>query len=339
MQIHKVNLDAIKEEAEKVKRESKSGSFGDLVYFKFSKGDNLVRIFPPYNMKGLIGKRRIQHFSCPPDNDVLFCLKSWEDDFDSCPVCDEIERLYEKYPGVIDLGRQQSVSSYVVNLIDVNEIDRGVQIGTFNPSLYNWVLQQILDAQIGDITDPEKGLNLKVSKEVKKGKGGKEYTRYNKTLMPDRCPIHEDQEIVDMLIESMIDLDQVYSAPDEELLAELESKARLFGKYYDRKLGKDTSGSSVREDLKRKIQERNKKKTETTSDKVKEEKKEEVKDTVVPSDASGKGETYPSCYAGLDTPDEHEDGSYGPSLDLEKCLFCDHMVSCESEAKDKGLIS
>jgi hypothetical protein len=315
--IHKLDMSAIEHEVERLKK-SGVGEDSNIPFFKWEEGDNTIRIMPPFSSKGRIFTRRIQHFQLPPESSICSCLYSYSGEFDNCYVCDAIEELHKKFPGVLDLGRQEPKESFCYNVIDRADEATGVQIASFTPRLHNWVCQQIQDKRIGDVTDVEQGFDIKVTKKVTH-RGKKEFTTYNQTLMPRPCKLHDDTEIVNMWLNDVWDLDKVIcTAPDEEKLADMHKLAVAMTMYY---INKNTDSSKVRDAVR-----------SSTSERVE---KSQSKDVHVPENNDKPDySTMPECYAGRDNPTPHDDGTIGPK-EIKKCTFCMHEVPCAQAAKTK----
>lgn len=373
MRVHKLNTEYIAQELDRIEHEPKKKRRGGVNYHKWHEGDNIVRIGPPWSAKGQIAKKKISHFNLPPDMDNLPCMFNWPEKFDFCYICDVIEKLHKQYPGLIDLGRQEPQDNFQCNLLDREEENLGFQVGNLNPRLHNWVMHQIGDRRIGDITDVMEGFDIKVTKTVTK-KRGKENTRYSETLMPRPCTLHEDEAVMEVWLDAMNDLDAINEPPDDAFLADIQTVASAMYKYYVGKnsrhsasevrrrvtdddfdknanddpttsrsssssssrvsgtgsVGGETSRGSSRDDSRRSI-----------ADQGKVDPKSEAQPpqrrTVTPEPKEKDLSGMPSCYCGHELPDAHENGSFGPDDNLDKCTFCEHEIQCKAEKMKKGI--
>lgn len=279
MRVNKLNMEVVRDELERLKRDTKASPAkgGKIPYFKWEVGDNVVRILPPYSAKGLVFKKRIQHFNLPPEGDIAFCLRTW-DSFDSCFICDKIAELHSQFPGVIDTGRQDAVDSYLCNLIDRANEAAGPQIGSFSARQYNWVMQQLNDRRIGDITDVDEGFDIKVTKTVTR-KRNRDTTRYVETLMPRPCTLHDNPEIAEAWVSKIWDLDKVVKEPDDEWLLGIKASANaLYKSFSSRQTRSETAEVRKAVDAGTRVR-----------DKKEEPKKEVEKESTAPAD-------YPSCF-------------------------------------------
>lgn len=327
MLIHKLNMDALNKEAEKLAERGTNNGGNNWKWFKFQLGDNVIRVCPPYNQKGKYFLERIQHFQLYPENKIHPCMCSW---YDNCYICDTIKKLYEMFPGVVDLDQQKSSSAYLVNLVDRSKMDVGVQVGSLSQGIHSWLIDQIRDEKIGDVTDPLMGFDIKITKLVKKGR-----TSYQKTLMPRPCKLHESKDIMEIWLNELPDLDLLDKEPTSDEIAEIKSTTSAMVQYYVNRFGnqqqsysqKVSETANTREE--RFVRNNQDQKTDTK----REERKTEV---VVPSEENKKViNKYPICYMGNEKPEPHEDGSIGFSDKLEKCAFCAYEIDCLREKRNK----
>lgn len=95
------------------------------------------------------------------------------------------------------------------------EEDKGVRIWSFGKTVYQDLLNVMLDADYGDITDPKKGYDIKVSCEKLPGK---QFADTSIRPRPNPSPLHEDQSQARQWLESIPSLDDLHTLkPYEEI--------------------------------------------------------------------------------------------------------------------------
>lgn len=96
------------------------------------------------------------------------------------------------------------------------EEDRGVRVWSFGKTVYQDILNIMLDADYGDIMDPKKGYDIKVSCEKV---AGKQFADTSIRPRPNPSPLHEDVSKVKEWLNSIPNLDDLfYEKPHDELL-------------------------------------------------------------------------------------------------------------------------
>jgi len=327
MIVHKVNMDHIANEAEQARKAAESrGDFPDLKYYEWVIGQNCFRILPPYNAKGLLWKKQVQHFRLPPDNKIIPCyLGSYPDKADSCFVCDALEKILKMFPE-LNLKRQGPSDQYRLVVIDRRHEDKGPQIVRFTAALKNWVSLKIDDPKIGDITDIESGIDITVDMSKKKRKDGKDQTTYTPDFVPRPCPLHEDDEVIAAWCSQIPDLDKVFKYPKEEWVADHHDYVDRMVAHYIRKHRSGGVGAIDRQDDEG-------------------SKQPPSRDTDPPSSLEGLDpRDLPSCFAGLKNPEPHTGdgvpkelaGSVGHNEALEKCMLCPSELRCIDAKAARG---
>lgn len=127
-----------------------------------------IRILPPWgkSANGFFYYDSAQHFgvSIGGRNRAISCLEY--KDKGKCPVCIFINRL--KGSGDKDQAklaeRLRKNPRFFVNIIDRDDEDKGIQLFGTNKKCIEAVLDASDDSDIGDITDPESGRNLIITR-------------------------------------------------------------------------------------------------------------------------------------------------------------------------------
>jgi hypothetical protein len=312
------------------KNQLESGSRKDSIdRYEWKTGENNLRMLPPWNARGFHFKKQLAHFDMPPNRQICNCLLTWPDKFEDCLVCKAIDSIVAQMP-TLDLGRQSSSASYHANCIDRDNEDKGVQIVRFTPKTRNWIVLQQDKEKIGHIADIERGFDLCIDKTTKKRKDGSDQVEYVPSFTPERCPLHEDDKTVALWLGQAYDLDKVVRSPtDEELGKVAKAIGAMTAFYQSKQSGRGNGGtsaatSSVGTDV---VGGGNSGKSEPTT------RSDEPAQTMADVDPNA----VPECFAGLESPEKHEDGVYGFNDTLEKCLLCKHELQCADAKSRKGL--
>lgn len=341
--VHKPNMEFVATEAARIRAQNvDSGAEDrDLNFYTWKTGDNILRLLPPWSAKGFVFRKVCTHFEIPPERSVVKCLMTWPDKFDDCSLCSAIDKVQALFPSS-DLGRQRYNVHYYCNVIDREDEGEGVQICRMTPSMYNWVQLQMDDPKIRDLTDYESSFDLKITKTVKRSKG-RDNIRYSCSFVPERCPLHEKDNVAVMWLSSLYDLDRVFGPPDDEQLSEMHGVASRMITYYQRACREGpVPGISVVDPDDPLLGEAE------ASTGGSEPSRPQQGTTAAASDSEATGEVaehlseldpqeLPPCHASLDKPAAHSNGSHGYQADLEKCILCPYEVACMHAKVTKGL--
>lgn len=345
--VHRPNMEAVKTEAARIRAEGDYSGDRDLEFYEWKTGQNNLRLLPPWSAKGLIFKKVLKHFEIPPEKQIFTCQHTWPDKFDLCLSCEALDKVQAQFPEA-DLGRQRSTPNYYANVIDRDDEEKGVQLCRFSSSVYNWIMLQLDNPKIGDITDYEKGYDLVIDKTEKRRKGGGTYVKYTCSFIPGASPLHESDEAVTTWLTNLFDLDKVFRPLTDEEVSDMQGAASRMLIYYQRRFRGDApaSGSGpsgVADDSPR---ERTQGATESTGAKGRGEGLS-GEETAPESTAGGSEKvgslgdidprSVPDCHAGLKDPKQHEDGTYGFNPVYEKCLLCPVETACMAAKADKGI--
>lgn len=338
----------VRQEAERIEKEAANKSTsGPIQRYDWKEGDNNLRLLPCWAAHGRIFRKEAEHWELAPGKDHFPCLlETWPSKTDHCPICDAIDKILAAFPE-LELRRQMPASKYAANVIDRDDEEKGVQIARFTPASYNWIMAEMGNPKIGDVTDIETGIDLKVVLKIKARKGGGTQKEYTPGWMPRVTPLHEDDDLVAQWLEGLYDLDKLKPYPDDEKIGEIISKGSAMVSYYFKKYKQDnergrSSGEEAAEES------RPARRTEVA--KPEKEKKAEPKKretaksrTSTLDGVDPKG--FPPCFAGLEAPEPHDGsdvpedvvGTFGFNEDLEKCVICEHELRCMDAKEEKGL--
>jgi hypothetical protein len=118
-------------------------------------GNNYVRVMPPWNEKGEIYTKVFFHWRVGPDEQSFPCLKQFGQE---CPICTACEVLAKSNSS---MARELSARPrYMLNIIDLENVNFGVQVWGCGKTVLQEVLGYINDPKWGDLTHPDKGRNI-----------------------------------------------------------------------------------------------------------------------------------------------------------------------------------
>lgn len=216
------SLDKIRKNLEKAKEDAARRSAN---FFQFKEGRNLIRILPPWEGAEDISRPMGKHWNLGPEGkDSVFCPRHCCDGA-PCPICEEIDRRWKAKPDDATKDYLRSIGAsqrYYVNLLDLNDLDKGVQIGELPKTVLEeiWTLMVDADTGLGDITSWDAGYDLIVEKT---GKGL--LTRYN--VKPKRTPSAISRELYAPKLFNLDNFVKTMSYTDLKLVWEGKSPAAL----------------------------------------------------------------------------------------------------------------
>lgn len=204
-----LNLERIRENLQKAKEEADKRN---AKYFQFKDGRNVIRILEPWDdATGDISRVFAKHWGLGPEGKTaVFCPRV---SFGlNCPICDELDRIWKAKPDESTkewLRKVGATPRHYVNIIDLNDLEKGVQAAEFPKTLIEdvWKFISDPDAGYGDITDWDNGYDLIVDKS-----GVGLSTRYDITVKRTPTPISKDFK------EHIINLDALVKKESRENL-------------------------------------------------------------------------------------------------------------------------
>lgn len=183
-------------------------------YWRISKDIHRVRIMPPYDNEGNFFRQFGKHWRIgPEENVVIYCP---QDTFAMpCEVCNRLKKVVgEVYEGMRKnpmrkaeyekqlqyLKEKTSSLRYYVNLVDMDEVDKGVQVGELPQTVILAILDIIQNEQAGygDITDPNEGFDIFINRT--KDPSDKRNTKYSVSTVrtPSAIPAAWKESIVNL---------------------------------------------------------------------------------------------------------------------------------------------
>lgn len=185
-----LDIEALRKKMEELnerKNRSGNGGGGRIKYWKPKQGRNVIRILPGKNGNDFYAEARVRYNVGPNKKRVVVPL----DPDEACPIKDFVDALYKS--GDKDdeklAKKMRATNRYLFNVIDrsVEEGQEGygeVMVYECGPSVFTDILSIICDPDYGDITDPENGWDIIITKT------GKDLeTEYKVNARPKQSPI------------------------------------------------------------------------------------------------------------------------------------------------------
>jgi len=232
---------------EQKKKEKSDGGGGGGVDKRWARmpdtGELKVRFLPPYEGDPVPGMVIHKHYNLPKHDKIpgnITCFKTWGLD---CPICSVIE----EYKDRTNLDDFSGTSAYFNVLV--------LESKEHNPALpyilqtsgytYEWLLQQVLNSEVGDITDVEDGANVTFVRKKKKG-------AFERIISRRSSPIADSTEKIDNILGEMYDMKKIWRNPDDNyfnIAEELAKKLREIIEDRLIRLGSNAAGTdkAVRE--------------------------------------------------------------------------------------------
>ena len=152
-----VNVDKEREKLEEIKR-------GGTRFWTPKEHSNLIRILPPYSGEDWY-KETWFHFGVGVDRKPIACARRLLDE--ACYICEKVDELRKSEdPRDVELPTQIASRRRVFyNIIDLDDVESGVQIFSSGVTIFKELLMYVADPDWGDITDPEEGYDIVIERE------------------------------------------------------------------------------------------------------------------------------------------------------------------------------
>lgn len=212
---HGVNVDKEREKLEEIRK-------GGTRFWKPKEGASLIRILPPYSGEDWY-KETWSHFGIGVDRKPIACARRLLDE--PCYICDQVDELRKSEdPRDVELTTQIAARRRVFyNIIDLDDIESGVQIFSSGVTIFKDLLMYVADPDWGDITDPEQGYDIVIDR-AGTGIDTKYNTRAKKNPTPliDPGLLDELRDLDDMV--EILDYEQVKAIYEGEEFVKEEKK-------------------------------------------------------------------------------------------------------------------
>lgn len=324
---------------------SSSSSNGNSQSLRFLKvpptGEIKLRFLPPIEGKKIPGKLVWKHYHMP-DIKAVTCLRTYDK---TCPVCKVVEDFRLKMDDETISDFESKVSAYFNVLVLEGGFDTNgkpcnpklpylLNCGEYN---YWWLLDQISNPDVGDITDPITGSSVVFRRKKTNG-------ALDRIIARQASPIASSDEEVEAILSQMFDMDKVWKNPDDEYLQKVLMTAKALKLQLQERI-ESLSSNPVTEAVNAPKPEAPAPKQEVQpSEDVeqpesKAEEKVEAKSKPAPAPEKKKEEAKPAS-----TPDKvngfakpaNAKPCFGQHKDCDECLECEDELECEMFTENAG---
>ena len=199
------------------------GGKGGARFWKPSEGENVVRIIPTKD--GDPFKHFHFHYNVGEKTGILCPKKNFGDE---CPVCDFVSKLYnDGDDDSIQMARKLVAKSRFFSPVVVRGEDaEGVKVWGYSKTVYENLLQLVLNPDYGDITDPNNGTDLVLTY----GKApGAMYPSTNITARRKTTAISADPDQMSEYLDSEPDFDNLFEVKSKEDVSAILDRFLLGG--------------------------------------------------------------------------------------------------------------
>ena len=131
-------------------------------YFKALDGQNEIRILPPAFGNDTFYVEHATHYKVGPNSKSIECPRTIGE---KCPVCEYVSTLYNGTEEDKLLAKEiKAKKRWAINIIDVKNPQNGVQIYDIGETILEQILGQMMNPEVGDLTDPQTGRALIITK-------------------------------------------------------------------------------------------------------------------------------------------------------------------------------
>ena len=174
-----------------------------IVPYKFNKDNPFQELFFHYQFENKTMVSPVTYGRPDPINEFSTKLKSTgvKDDWIQGK---RLEPKMRTYAPVIVRGQESE----------------GVKFWGFGKTVYQELLSIIADPDYGDITDPINGRDITVEKQTP-AEAGNQYGKTTIRVKPNMTPLTENKEQLKSMIESQVDINELYTEPSYDELKEV----------------------------------------------------------------------------------------------------------------------
>ena len=194
---------------------------GNAKFWKPNDGENVIRIMP--SPDGDPFKHFHFHYNLGATAGTLCPKKNFSED---CPVCDFVSKLYNDGDDESrEMARKLVAKSRFFSTILVRgEEDDGPKIWGYSKTVYENLLQLVLNPDYGDITDADSGTDLVL---VYGKSPGAMYPSTNITARRKSSRLVSDEDRMAELIEETVDYDKLFETKSSQDIAAMLDKFLL----------------------------------------------------------------------------------------------------------------
>ena len=198
------------------------GGNGNTRFWKPQDGESVIRILPTAD--GDPFKHFHFHYNIGDTKGGFLCPK--KNFGNECPVCDFVSKLYNNGDDESrNMARKMVAKSrFFSPVLARGEEAEGVKVWGYSKTVYENLLQLVLNPDYGDITDPQNGTDLVL---VYGKAPGAMFPSTNITARRKTTPITSDAELLKEVLDTNVDFDKLFEVKSLEEVSALLDKHLL----------------------------------------------------------------------------------------------------------------
>lgn len=292
-------------------------------------GELKIRFLPPMEGQKLPGRRIWKHYNMP-DVKAVTCLQTFGK---TCPICKVVEDMRHKMDASIEDFESKGSTYFNVLILDGVDSD-GKQCNPKIPYLLNcgeynywWLLDQISNVDVGDITDPMTGASVIFRRKKKNGP-------LDRIIARTSSPIASTEEGVQEILSQMFDMNKIWKEPDDEYLQKILMTAKALKIQFQETIER-LSGTPVTEAVN--APKLDDSEPEEAEAEVQAEPEEKPKATPKPEPKKEEAKAAPKSdkVNGFAKP-ANAKSCFGQHKDCDTCLECEDELECEMFTENAG---
>tara|TARA_R110000824_G_scaffold263_2_gene1374 strand:- start:660 stop:1403 length:744 start_codon:yes stop_codon:yes gene_type:complete len=212
----------IKKMRQKLSDLHNKGGNGNTRFWKPQDGENVIRILPTAD--GDPFKHFHFHYNLGDAKGGVLCPK--KNFGNDCPVCDFVSKLYNNGDEESrNMARKMVAKSrFFSPVLARGEEVEGVKVWGYSKTVYENLLQLVLNPDYGDITDPQNGTDLVL---VYGKAPGAMFPSTNITARRKTSPATSDTDLLKEVLDTNVDFDKLFEVKSTEDVAALLDKHLL----------------------------------------------------------------------------------------------------------------
>lgn len=314
----------------------------------------VLRFLPPVAGQDLPGFMEKLHYKIPLEGKGEQKIKSMIDQLGL--EKDPMEQVLKKYRKLLDVTDQEMAIKLYFNVLVKSIKVRGktvtydaynkkdydftkpMVLSMYGDFTYFWLLERLVDAELGDVTDPKDGYWYKFVRARDGSKWDREVVPYNREAYntPFGTAIAKTDDGINEILSQMTDFTKIFKAPDDSYLVKARKAADACEKMFAERL----KAEEARERDLSGTHEVVKSSEPLTTEKIPFE-PDVVTEKEVKAAAVAAPSGAPSCfgdktklYAGYPSEDEAEKATLNAdqTAQFSKCMSCPFELICSSKS-------
>ena len=209
-----MDLDAIKSKLESLQNQTSTSNN----FWKPEPGKQVVRIVPYTHNKENPFVELFFHYNLGQNKTYMSPMSFGRPD----PVdefANKLKSTGNKDEWIQGKRLEPKMRTFVPVIVRGQESE-GVKCWGFGKTVYQELLSVIADPDYGDITDPINGRDIGIERQTP-AEAGNQYGKTTIRVKPNMTPLTEDKEQLKSMIESQVDINELYNEPTYDELKEV----------------------------------------------------------------------------------------------------------------------